>query len=412
MLVSGVGLRAAFHGLPRPRLVSRSVGPAVSICVVLVVAGCGSGGSSSTAGHSDLAAVSSAAAEADPNAVVARVGGTAITKASFEHALLVAAKSEEPSPVIPVPPDFTACVTRLQASSEGSASASTSAPSAATLRSRCSAHYDALETTALDSLILDDWLIGGAAEEGVSVSAQQVHQRLQRLGSSPSLLEKNLAAQGRTMADHVLEIRIQMLAEGIRQALARRTDHISQAQIVSYYNEHKQAFGTPERRDFHIFGAASKAEAERAKREIASGKSFAAVVKKLPSEAQPIYSVEGLVVGYKSGEYHQIPLNRAIFAASPHVLSGPVGVSGGYYVFEVTRVHPAQQKSLAQSQAAIEKTLPSELFKSALAEFVSTWRTRWISRTECQKGYVVASCRQFTSSAGSPAESQRVPLLE
>ena len=52
---------------------------------------------------------------------------------------------------------------------------------------------------------------------------------------------------------------------------------------------------------------------------------------------QPAFSMEGLVVGYKSGAgYHQVRLNRAIFAASPRVLSGPVGVTGNYYVFEVT----------------------------------------------------------------------------
>jgi parvulin-like peptidyl-prolyl isomerase len=388
---------------------------AVFLLVLLVVAGCGGGGSSGTTGGTDPASVGSTGVEANPNAVVARVGGAVITKASFEHALFIAARSEESNPVIPVPPNFTACVTRLKAPSEGSASAGASAASAATLRSRCSVRYDALETTALDKLILDDWLAGGAAEEGVSVSAQEVDQRLQSLDpnrSDQSRLEKNLALQGRTMADHLLELRIQMLAEGIRRAIARRTGHISQAQVVSDYDQHKQAFGVPERRDFHIFGAASRAEAERAKREVVSGKSFAVVVKKLPSEAQPIFSVKGLVLGYKSGEYHQVPLNRAIFAARPYVLTGPVGVSGGYFVFEVTRVHQGQQKSLAQSEAAIKKTLPAERFNAALAAFIGAWRTRWIARTNCQAGYVVAKCRQFTPTAGSPSESPYLPALE
>lgn len=135
----------------------------------------------------------------------------------FATSLGTSARSEEPNPVIPAPPDFAACVTRLKASSAGSASAGTSET---TLRSRCSAHYDALKTTALDSLILDDWLIGGAAEEGVTVNQQQLDQRLQSLKrerrGNEALLERNLAAQGRTMADYVLETRVQMLAEGTR----------------------------------------------------------------------------------------------------------------------------------------------------------------------------------------------------
>ncbi len=409
MLVSGGGLGRVLHGLSRARLVGCRVGAVVWVCVVLVVAGCGGGGSGSTAGRSDPAAVALSAREVDPNGVVARVGGIAITKASFEHALFIVARSEESRPVVPVPPDFVDCVTRLRASSGGSASGG---GSVAALRGRCRARYEALEAAALGSLIFDDWLIGGAAEEGVSVSAQQVDQRLRSLGGDSAVLRRNLAAEGRTVADHVFETRVQMLAEGIQRVIARKADHVGRAQIVGYYERHKQVLGVPELRDFHILGADSEGEAERAKREVASGESFASVVRRLPADAQPAFSMEGLVVGYKSGGYHQVRLNRAIFAASPRVLSGPVGVTGNYYVFEVTRVHPGKPESLAQAQAAIRTTLASERLESARARFISAWRARWVSRTECEKGYVVAKCRQFTPPAGSPPESPYVPMLE
>ena len=397
------------------RFVGRGVGGVVFVCGVLVVAGCGGGGSSVAAGRSGSVAVVSADPDGAPNAVVARVGGSVITKAAFEHELLVAARGDEPNPVVPVPPSFASCVGRLKVLPVGSASSGTKTPSDAVLRGQCSARYQALATVALGNLIFDDWLIGGATEEGVSVSDQQARERLQSLerkGGDQALLERNLAAQDRTLADHVQEIRMQMLGEGIRHAIAVRTGHISRAQIAGYYDQHREAFGVPQRRDLEIVGAASEVGAERAKREISSGKSFASVVKKLPSQRQPIFSVHGLVMGYKSGVYHQRPLNTAIFAARPHVLSGPVGVEGGYFVFEVTRVYPARQKTLAQSEAAIKQQLPSELFHSAITAFISAWRARWLSRTDCQKGYVVAKCRQFTPAAGSPAESPYVYVLE
>jgi hypothetical protein len=118
------------------------------------------------------------------------------------------------------------------------------------------------------------------------------------------------------------------------------------------------------------------------------------------------------VLGYKSGIYHQVRLNRAIFTAGQHVLSGPIGVTGNFYVFEITRVHPGKPESLAQAQAAIRATLASELLNSTRAKFISAWRASWVSRTECEKGYVVAKCRQFTPPAGSPPESPYVPALE
>ena len=118
------------------------------------------------------------------------------------------------------------------------------------------------------------------------------------------------------------------------------------------------------------------------------------------------------MVGYKSGIYHQVAAAPGDLAAAPRVLSGPVGVTGNFYVFEVTRVHPGKPESLAQAQAAIRATLASELLNSTRAKFISAWRASWISRTECENGYVVARCRQFTPPAGTSPESPYVPSLE
>ena len=136
------------------------------------------------------------------------------------------------------------------------------------------------------------------------------------------------------------------------------------------------------------------------KSEIAAGKSFASVASKLPAAHQPYFSKHGLVLDYQPGLYSETPLDHAIFAAKPNVLSGPVGISLGYYVFEVKRTLPPHQKTLAQVQATIRQELPKILYKQVLVEFIKGWRQRWTARTDCRAGYVVTHCRQYRPPIG------------
>ena len=347
-----------------------------------------------------LALASCGGSSSDP--VVATAGPYTITKAMFEHAFDVAGREVDPVSAIPRPPAFTGCIAHLRTVDARSASSGGRVPSTATLRKECSSDYQGLETQALDELIVDDWVMGGAAEEHVSVSDQQVQQLLkQQEGKEPAKFERTLAAQGRTLADYAETLRVQLLGEGIRQAIREKASDITPAEVASYYETHRSQFGVPARRDLRIARLGSEAEALKVRREIAAGKSFAAVVKKLPLQ-QPIYSGDGLVLGYRSGMYQEPPLNDAIFAAKPHVLSAPIHINLGFYIFEVTRVYPAKPESLAQAAPAIRKALPNGRDEQDLESFVAAWRTRWTARTNCAPGYVVYKCRGFKPPPGSP----------
>jgi hypothetical protein len=331
---------------------------AALLAAVFALSACGGGASRHDTARSGSATAPSVAKPPsvdpgpEPNAVVASVGGHAITKAMYAHAL-------------------------------------------------------ADRGAALNFLIAQQWVIGGAAEEGVHVGGRELKQALRAAVSrqSQAQVEKELASTGLTWADFVLERKEQLLAEGIRHVLRRKTAHPTQAQIADYYNHNKKLFGVPKRRDLQIVRAASEAEARKLKSEIAAGRTFASVASKLPAAHQPFFSKEGSVLGYEPGLYRETPLDHAILAAKPNVLSGPVGISLGYYVFEVKRTHPSQQKTLAQVQATIKQQLPEILYKRALAAFVRGWRQRWRARTDCRPGYVVTNCRQYRP-VGVPAPNE------
>lgn len=376
------------------------------LVAVFALSACGGGTPRHEAQRSGSVAAALTDPVAEPNAVVVRVAGHAITRAMFAHAFAAEVKSEGPNAVAPVPPDFTACIEHLQATSAPSGP-SGAKPGAAELKGDCQQQYLTFEKHALDPLIVDQWVIGGAAEEGVHVSGRELEQALKKAeaGHSQAHVAQQLAISGRTLADFALETRVQLLGEGIRHVLAGKTEHITRTQVVDYYNEHKALFGLPPRRDLEIARAGSEAEAQKIKREIASGKTFASVVGKLPL-TQPIFSRKGLVSGYQPGLYRQRPLDHAIFAARPNVLSGPVKINLGYYVFEVKRMLPPVQKPLAEVQLSIRQQLPEILYNHALVAFVSAWRERWTARTDCQPGYVVAKCRQFKASSVAPSAKE------
>jgi hypothetical protein len=377
-----------------PKHKCRSIFGAVSlvavavVVVVLGVAGCGSGAKhgADAQARSSVTQNSSALAQstgpAGGSGVAARIDGQVISVAMFDHRLKEELDSEAASER-PAPPDFTACVTHREKAAVASG-VSASRPSAAALKSECQKNYQALRQSALDHLISNVWVIGGARELGVAVSDREAKRQFKM---------KYVSTDALTNLD----------ADAIRRAIKRSVGPMTATRVTRYYETHKRLYFVPQRRDLGIVRTSTDAAALAVKRELASGKSFASVVKRTPL-MQPIDSKDGLVLELEPGFYHQRPLNQAIFAARPGVLSGPVKIALGYYVFEVKRIRPARQRPLAEVVTSIEKQLPEQLRQRALVAFIRRWRAKWTARTDCSPGYVVLKCRQFRASGAALPE--------
>ncbi len=251
----------------------------------------------------------------------------------------------------------------------------------------------ALRRQALESLIVTQWLLGEAARQGLRLSPAEVSQQLaqkKRAAFPGGAGEQSefFKATGETVADVELEAKAELAKAKIRQALAQREAAVTQAQIVSYYEHHKQAFLIPEHRVMDIIALQSPADAQTLRREVAAGKSFASVAERQSIELTP--------AALSASRGKDAILARAIHFAKPHVLTGPVRFRGfDYYMFEVLSVTPAVQKTLAQVQGSIAHKLAEEQQQRTLATFIAAWRSRWIPRTDCASGYVVQKCRQY-----------------
>ena len=196
--------------------------------LVLVLGGCG--GSKHAAGGTAASVATDPGSE--PNAVIVRVAGHAITKAQFAHALAGRIKFEQLQGFVPVPPRFSACIAHLEASSGGAKA------SGVALRAQCEGQYRELLKGALGPLISERWVMGAAGEAGVSVSQGEVGAQVKREEghSTRAQVVAELAKRDETLAEFALEVEVDMLAEkdpGCVEGQGRASDGGSGSGLLS-----------------------------------------------------------------------------------------------------------------------------------------------------------------------------------
>jgi foldase protein PrsA len=354
-----------------------------------------------------FAVIGLAACGGIPGDAVVQVNGNPITKATYEHWLSVAAASGAATPgekpVVPVPPDFTACIAHLEATAPKPAKGQ-SKPSKSQLKSECEQQYKSLQQEVLSFLISSEWVIGEAESLGVKVSDAEVKKQFEKIKSAqfpkPEEFKKFLSASGQTVSDLLLRVKLNMLSSKIQQKISKEKANVSEAQISKYYNEHKSQFGTPEKRNVNIILTKTEAEAKQAKKEIESGKSWDEVAKSKsidPTTKDTGGELKGVVKGQEVKA-----LDTAIFSTKPGVLSGPVKTPFGYYIYEVKSTTPGNQQSLAQSKSTIKQQLAAQGQQKALTSFVKEFRKKWTGKTECREGFVVQDCKEYKKPKTKP----------
>jgi foldase protein PrsA len=348
-----------------------------------------------------------------PGNAVLQIDGKSLTKATFTHWMTVASVASNPGaagakPVLPEPPSYAACIAHLRATTP----ASTQAPTQAVLKSQCEQQYKTLQQEVLGFLITSQWVLGEAEALGVKVSDKEVKQRFAQIRSTqfptPGAFEKFLASSGQTVSDLLVRVKGNIVAQKIQQKVAKRKPNITQAQIAKYYKENPQRFGVPEKRSVEVILAKNEAAANKAKQEVASGKSFASVAKRVSID--PTSKASGGLLPQVVKGQEEKSLDTAIFTAQPNVLSGPVKTVFGYYVFEVKGITSGNQLTLAQAQSTIKQQLTASQQQSALANFVKNFKKKWVAKTDCRGGYVVMDCKQYkapkTPSNATPVTPQ------
>ena len=342
-----------------------------------------------------------------PEGVVARVGPISINQATYERWFQGEVATEEPSfRVAPIPPDFTACIDHLQQAIKA-LKKGVPASSKAALKGKCADQYRETQQRVLNRLITNEWIVGAAEELGVKLSNLVAERSLDEYKRTQFPSEAGYRAflreSHQTEGDLLFQRRILLLSEQIRARLNDKVGAFTPARVATYYRSHRALYAEPETRDLHIAHTETLGEALKARRELASGESFAKVVARLHAPP-PIFSKDGFVHALKPHAYSQPPLNNAIFAAKPGKLSRPVHITLGWYIFEVTKVRPPHVRPLSAVAAKIKQEVPASLQKQALGAFVAQWRKHWLAQTVCPAGFVVRRCREYKVTESTPRD--------
>jgi foldase protein PrsA len=359
-----------------------------------------------------FALVGIAACGGIPGDAVVSVDGKSITKDTFSHWMSVAAASSATTtaaakPAVPVPPNYTACISSAAAAAKAAKSKTT--PTQAQLKSQCEQQYKSLQQEVLGFLISSNWVLGEASSLGVKISDKEVTKQFEKIKSQqfPKAAEfqKFLSTSGQTVSDLLLRVKLNLLSSKIQQKIVKQKAKVTQAQIAKYYKQNPKRFSVAEKRNLLIILTKTEAQAKSAKQEVESGKSFESVAKKVSIDPTS-KSNGGKLPGVVKGQEEKA-LDEAVFAAKKNVLTGPVKTPFGYYIFEVQTITPGSQQTLKQAEASIKSQLTASQQQSALSKFVKEFKKKWMAKTECRAGYVVADCKSYkapkTSSTSAPA---------
>jgi foldase protein PrsA len=332
---------------------------------------------------------------------VADVAGNPITTRAFNHWMFVAAKSQaSQNPGQPVvvpndPPKFSQCVANVRKQIPQLAKTATKQ-----LQSDCSTLFKQLSSQVMDFLIKAYWYQAQAARQHIKVSDAQITKAFdaakRQQFQTNAQYQAFLSQTGQTQQDILFRFRVNQV---YTKLLAKQNSNITSSQISSYYKSHKSQFGTPPTRDLLIVLTPTLTQANAAKAALQSGQSWSAVAKKYSTDTSSKNN-GGKLVGVIKGQ-QDAALDKAAFSAAVGKLTGPVKGQFGYYLVEVTKVHPATQQSLAAATPTIRATLTGQAQTNAQTAVDNAAKKQWLAKTKCASAYAMADCAGYKAPSTS-----------
>jgi hypothetical protein len=257
------------------------------------------------------------------------------------------------------PPKYTWCIRDRRRVAEGV----NKALNVAETRQRCRAHIVGRTQWVLQHLIETQWIVQEAKHYGIKTPANP----------TPDAQTK-------------LQLRVAM------RALADHPYHPSQQAIASYYQSHMTDIEMPPQRAALAIVADARDQAVEARRALLRGMPWPTVARR--------YDFRRELTRLPSAPPNsEDSVNKAIFAAKPGRLVGPLATQEGYYVLKVVRVTERDRPSLDDMREPIRQYLQKVHVSEAGLDYVRRYRERYRAETICVTHLKVPECGNTPDSA-------------
>ena len=266
-----------------------------------------------------------------------------------------------------------------------------------------SKQYSDIRDAAIGDLLDTVWIQSEAAEQGISVSKEKVAKQLEQIKKQNFKTEAEyqqfIERSGYNQEEINLRVELQLLSTAIQTKVSNNAPTVSDRQVHDYYDAAESQFSVPETRDVRLILNKDKAKVEQAKAALEADDSAASWNKVAKQYSTDPSSKDngGLRQGLTEGLVEE-PLNGDVFDAEIGNIEGPVKTQLGYYVFEIEKVAPASTQPFSKVEAQIRSQLEQQAQQNAFSQFVTSYGTKWQSRTFCADGYVVNRCANYTGS--------------
>lgn len=264
--------------------------------------------------------------------------------------------------------------------------------------------YEELEETTFGELLDRIWIQGEADEMGISVTPQEVSDKLEQQKKQAFKTEAEyqefLKKGNFTQADVEERIKLGMLTEQIQKEAVETSATPSDSEIEEYYEAAKETqFTQPETRDVRLIVNKDRKEIDEALALLEkdnSDQSWNKVAKEFSTESAT-KNKGGLRTNLVEGTLPE--LDSAIFSAPPAVVEGPIQDTQGWTIFEVDKINPEKVQPLKEVESQISAQLGEQAQQQASARLIRNYGSKWTSRTFCADDFLIERCANFEGSA-------------
>ena len=243
---------------------------------------------------------------------------------------------------------------------------------------KASFRRDAAKSMAV-SLILER----AAKRKDIAVTRTQAQQQLEKVIESQMLgnqktYEQFLATAGVTESEVLSEITRVIATSRLYSEITASVPEVTQAEVQSYYEDHKAEMVTPEQRSISNIVVATEAEADQVLAELAKGTEFAAVARSRSRDSST--AAKGGSLGAVQKSQLEDTYAKAAFGAAKDKVFGPVQTSSGWNVGVVTDVTKPIPVGLEDATQTLTQTLTTQ----AQTKAWNKWLGRQIKAAEVQ----------------------------